>query len=417
MSDAVSDAAEIRGEAHGRAVRTAWVVMAESEQADAISKALSAQGWRVPQVVDGVAAARSLLHSVHPLPDVVVTGLRFDDGDGLRLIRDLGALPGAPAVFVASRQQRAVLKAAHALADVCGIRFAGACERPSDAASVAGMLSTYRAPPARVRAATIPAPLERDDVCALMARDDLFPWMQPKVRIDTCEVIGVEALMRGLDEAGRLVTPDRLVPVLARHGLLDEATLLVARQTTDFVVRCLGEGMAISASINVSMTSLARQEFCQALESIVQRAGLDPSWITLEITETDAMSDVVQVVENTARIRMLGFNLAIDDFGTAYSSLEQLARIPFSELKIERAFVTGAQNASSKRASLAACAMLGRSLGLQVVAEGVETSEDLACVRDAGCTHVQGYLVAKPIPVGRMLDWLRSLDNLHVALP
>jgi EAL domain-containing protein (putative c-di-GMP-specific phosphodiesterase class I) len=413
----VLDPAVDGGRPARRLPRVAWVVIGDPRQASAISDALCAGGWRVPAVLHGVAAARARLQSGGALPDVLVTGLRFDDGDGLRLIRDLGALPGAPAVFIASHQQRAVLKAAHSLADVCGLSFAGACEHPSDARLVATLLAGYRRPPAPGRPATIPAPLSRDDVCALMARDDLFPWMQPKVRLDTREVIGVEALMRGFDEAGQLVTPNRLVPVLARYGLLDDATLRVARKTTDFVVRCLEEGMAISASINVSMCSLARPDFCQQLEAIVQRGGLDPSWITLEITETDAMSDVVQVIENTARIRMFGFNLAIDDFGTAYSSLDQLARIPFSELKIERAFVTGASSDSGKRASLGACAMLGRSLGLQVVAEGVETLEDLDCVRRAGCTHLQGYLVAPPIPVGKALDWLRALDHLRVALP
>ena len=113
---------------------------------------------------------------------------------------------------------------------------------------------------------------------------------------------------------------------------------------------------------------------------------------------------------------MLGFNLAIDDFGTAYSSLTQLVRIPFSELKIERAFVTNCGRDAVKRATMSACALLGRSLGLQVVAEGVETVEDLAGVRTSGCTHFQGYLVSRPIPVGRALDWLRGLDELRAPL-
>lgn len=416
MPDAAASAPARCAHADAGRARAAWVVLEEAAPAAFIAHALSTAGWHVPQVVHGIVHARTLIQIGLPLPDVLVMGLRFEDGDGLRLIRELGALPEAPAVFIASRQQRAVLKAAQSLADVCGLQFAGACEHPSDAAAIARQLAGWKSPP-RARAVPTPAPLSREEACALMGREQLFPWLQPKVRLDTREVVGVEALMRGFDEQGRLVTPDRLIPVLARHGLLDEATLLVARQTTDFVIRCLDEGMAISASINVSMNSLARPGFCRQLEATIQGAGLDPSWITLEITETDAMSDVVSVVENTARIRMLGFNLAIDDFGTAYSSFDQLARIPFSELKVERAFVTGAADNLGKRATLAACAMLGRSLGLQVVAEGVETAADLACVRDAGCTQLQGYLVSAPIPVGRALDWLRSLDTLRVPLP
>lgn len=396
-------------------VRSAWIAIEDPVQAGFIAQALRATGWHVPRVVHGCTQLRELLRTERRLPHVLVTGLRFQDGDALRLIRELGMFPDAPAVFLASHQQRAVLKAAQALADVCGMRFAGVCEQPADATGVAARLANFLPAPGRARPATVLAPLDREQVCAIVAREGLFPWLQPKVRLDTMEVVGVEALMRGFDEAGRLVTPDRLIPVLTQHGLLDEATLRVARQTAEFVATCLGEGMAVSASVNVSMTSLARLEFCRQLEETVGHVGLDPSWITLEITESDAMSDVVQVVENAARIRMLGFNLAIDDFGTAYSSLAQLARLPFSELKIERAFVTGSQHDAGKRAIVAACTMLGNSLGLQVVAEGVETLEDLDCVRRLGCTHMQGYLVSRPIPVGRTLDWLRSLDELQVS--
>jgi len=394
--------------------RTAWVAIEDVVQADFIAHALVATGWQVPEVAHGFTQLRTRLRAVRTLPDVIVTGLRFRDGDALRLIRELGRLPGAPAVFLASHQQRAVLKAAQSLAQVCGLRLVGICEQPGDAAGIAARLAGFEPAAPRVQAAAAPIPLSREEICDIIGREGLFPWLQPKVRLATMEVVGVEALMRGLDDAGRIVTPDRLIPVLARHGLLDDATLRVVRQAAEFVARCLGEGMAISASVNVSMLSLARLDFCRQLEATVHEAGLDPSWITLEITETDAMSDLVQVTENAARIRMLGFNLAIDDFGTAYSSLTQLARIPFSELKIERAFVTGCRHDAGKRAIVAACAMLGRSLGLQVVAEGVETADDLACVREAGCSHVQGYHFARPLPVREAMAWLRSLDALQL---
>ncbi len=201
--------------------------------------------------------------------------------------------------------------------------------------------------------------------------------------------------------------------MLGVHGLLDQATLCVARQTIDFVARCLDEGMAVSASINVSMQALSSLAFCQALSDAVESVRLDPSWITIEITETDAMADLASVIENTGRIRMLGFNIAIDDFGTAYSSLFQLSRIPFSELKIERAFVTGVDQDSDKQAIVAACAQLGASLGLHVVAEGVETAAELEYVTRAGCAQIQGYLVAQPMPVIEALAWLRTLEDLR----
>lgn len=397
------------------APRTAWVVVNETGDAASIAAAMSANGWQVSTAHD-IAGARELLAPNRAAPDLLVTSLRFDDGDGLQLIRAASARSPAPAVFIATRQQRAVIKSAVALAEVCGMTVAGVAETPSDSLAIGAALASFRRPAAR--AASLPSrPLTKDEIHSLFDRGALFPWMQPKVRVDTNEVIGFEALMRANDDAGRLVMPDRLVASLAAYGLLDEATMRMAKQTIDFVADCLGDGLAISASINVSMQSLANLAFCRELAKAVEQVGLDPSWITIEITETDAMSDLAQVIENTARIRMLGFNLAIDDFGTAYSSLFQLSRIPFSELKIERAFVTDVDRDAGKQAIVRACAQLGSSLGLHVVAEGVETPQELAFIRACGCTQVQGYLVSRPMPAADASAWLRALPELRYELP
>jgi EAL domain-containing protein (putative c-di-GMP-specific phosphodiesterase class I) len=151
--------------------------------------------------------------------------------------------------------------------------------------------------------------------------------------------------------------------------------------------------------------------FCTELVAIVDAAGVDPSWITIEITETEAMADLATVIEQTGRIRMYGFNLSIDDFGTAYSSFFQLSQIPFSELKVERAFIKDLEASATTRAIVGTCAHLGRSLGLAVVAEGVETLAQLRAVTEAGYTSAQGFLIARPLPAAQALAWLRQLDE------
>lgn len=398
------------------AVQSAWVVISNAHEAWGIAQSVQSAGWQLRGVANGMKGVRDLMRSCGEWPDVVVCGLRFDDGDGFQLIRALANGPRTPAVFIASRQQRSVIKAAVALAAACGVQLAGVAEQPVDPAAVGGALRAHsprQAPPPR------PAqpPLSREELMTLFDRGALVPWLQPKVRIDTREVVGFEALMRAHDDQGRLIMPDRLVSALAHHGLLDQATMHMARQTVDFVGACLSEGLAISASINVAMQSLANVAFCQELGRAAEAIDLDPSWITIEITETDAMTDLAQVIENTARIRMLGFNLAIDDFGTAYSSFFQLSQIPFSELKIERAFTKRLQEDTARQAIVRACAQLGASLGLHVVAEGVETAAELACVRDCGCSQVQGYLVARPMPSSLAFEWLRGLPDLRVDWP
>lgn len=409
-SDQVADA--------GGAMRV-WVAVNEPEIADCLARALREGGADVAAVVHDLHGIKRLLSGAQPLPQVLVTGLRFVDGDGFQLMRLLARRPDAPALFVVSRQQRAVIRAAINLAAACGLALAGVAELPTPAEEVTQQVLAYRRPaPAPQAAPAAPLPeLCRDELLALLDSDVLQPWMQPKLRLATGEIIGFEALMRAHDADGGLVMPDRLVAALQRHHLLDQATLHMARRTVDFVATCLGEGMAVSASINVSMQSLSNLAFCQELAAAVDHVQLDPSWITIEITETDAMADLASVIENTGRIRMLGFNLAIDDFGTAYSSFFQLSRIPFSELKIERAFIHGLEADRSKQGIVKACAMLGASLGMHVVAEGVETAAELAQVREAGCTEVQGYFVARPMPAARALAWLRDLPEQRFALP
>ncbi|RQP21917.1 EAL domain-containing response regulator [Piscinibacter terrae] len=399
------------------AQRSAWVVIDDAHQAWTVGRALQDAGWNLSGIANGMKGARDLLRCVPHTPDVVVTGLRFQDGDGLQLVRLLGGLPAAPSIFIASHQQRAVIKAAVALAQASAVPVVGVAEQPVDAQAIAATLGRVEFKTPRRAAQPRPQELSVDEVRALMAQGAIAPWLQPKVRVDTCEVVGFEALMRAQDAEGRLITPDRLIGPLAAGGLLDQASMQMARQTIDFVGHCLSEGMAISASINISMQSLANFGFCQELVRAVDAIELDPSWITIEITESETMCDLAQVIENTARIRMLGFNLAIDDFGTAYSSFFQLSQIPFSELKIERAFVTGLGEDPARQAIVRACAQLGSSLGLQVVAEGVENASELAAVRQCGCSQVQGYLVSRPMPPQLAFDWLRQLDNVCVPLP
>ena len=399
---------------------TAWIVISDRLDAQAIAAILSDAGWAVLHAAHDITGVDALFALGEQAPDVIITGLRFCDGDGFQLIRKFARQRKQSAVFVVSHQQRAVIKAAVALADACGLTLAGIAEQPINPQTIRRDLANFES---RARRPELVAPasmaalaLSRDELTSLLDRGALMAWMQPKLRIATREVVGFEALMRARDHAGKLIGADRMVAALGVHGLLDQATLCIARQTIAFVAGCLDGGMAVSASINVSMQALSNLSFCKALSDAVEGVRLDPSWITIEITETDAMADLASVIENTGRIRMLGFNIAIDDFGTAYSSLFQLSRIPFSELKIERAFVTGVDRDSGKQAIVAACAQLGSSLGLHVVAEGVETAAELEYVTRVGCDQIQGYLVAQPMPATDALQWLQNLEDLHLPV-
>lgn len=395
--------------------RLCWIVLPDTSRSTDYAAALTATGWHVARVFSSVTRVLAALREQARGPDLLLMSLSFadGDGDGLQLIRSMARDVNHSAVFVVSHQQRAVINAALKLADICGVAVAGSAEEPVTAQEVARRLKGFMRAQTKPSAARAPQPpLGFTDLRRLMDRQGLQAWMQPQLRLNSAEIVGFEALMRARDDAGMVITPDRLLPGLVEHGLLEEATLMIMRQTVAYVAQCLERGVAISASVNVSLTSMSHPAFCRALPELVAQVGLDPSWITLEITESDAMEDLAHVIENTARIRMLGFNLAIDDFGVAYSSLSQLSNIPFSELKIDRAFVQNIHLDPRKQAIVRGCAALGHFLDLDVVAEGVETVDELAAVVAAGCTRVQGYLVAEAMPPAVMSEWLGALPDL-----
>jgi EAL domain-containing protein (putative c-di-GMP-specific phosphodiesterase class I) len=220
--------------------------------------------------------------------------------------------------------------------------------------------------------------------------------------------------MRARGDQGSLVGPAQLIPALEAAGLMADATMQMAEAAVDFVRDALEHGLPISVSLNAPLPLIADPTFCNDLADRVRRAELDPSWFTVEITESDAMGDVAAVVEQTARIRMQGFNLSIDDFGTAFASLQQLAEIPFTELKLEKSFIDAIDRDRVMFAIVSSCAQMGRALDLSVVAEGVETVAQMRAAERAGVSTIQGYLIGRPMPRELARDWLRGLDDACV---
>jgi EAL domain-containing protein (putative c-di-GMP-specific phosphodiesterase class I) len=400
--------APLRDRADPRAPGLAWIAVPDAGEAGAIAAALAAGGWRVGHAADSLGALQAALTGAAVPPSLIVGALRFADGDALQLVRTLARRALPTSLFLVGDAPRAVVAATRALADACGVAVAGSAAPADAAAAIARALADFtpRAPATRRRGAD--APLDEAELLDLLDRGALHPWLQPKLDLATRGVVGFEALMRAHDAAGTLVMPARLISALGAHGLLDEATMHMARQTVAFVATCLGEGFDVGASINVAMRSLANLAFCQELERTVARAGVDPQRIAIEIAEADAAGDPALMLENTTRVRLLGFDVSIDHFASAGSNLRELARAPFTELKIERSLVADIDTDPGRQAVVAACARFGRALGRQVVAEGVETEGELATLERLGCTQVQGYLVSRPLPAAEALAWLRA---------
>jgi EAL domain-containing protein (putative c-di-GMP-specific phosphodiesterase class I) len=167
-------------------------------------------------------------------------------------------------------------------------------------------------------------------------------------------------------------------------------------------------GLDATVSVNLSLKSLGNVGIAEHLLKQVEGTGLDPKNMILEITESAAASHPGRTLENLSRLRMRGFGLSIDDFGIGYSSLERLAGVPFTELKIDRSFVKGAATQKASRAMLESSLEAALKLGIVAVAEGVENRSELELVRTLGCHLAQGYYLARPMDAGEFQIWVEG---------
>jgi EAL domain-containing protein (putative c-di-GMP-specific phosphodiesterase class I) len=224
---------------------------------------------------------------------------------------------------------------------------------------------------------------------------------EPTVVLETGEVIGFEALIRWEHPERGLIRPAEFVPLAEENGLI----VPMGKWVIEEVCRQAREwhkerpmGPPIVVSVNLSARQFKHPLLVQEISEALQRSGLDPSALTLEITETVMMESGEGLIRRLEELKSLGVMLAIDDFGTGYSSLSYLARFPLDYLKVDRSFIAGLDKSERNVVLVSAVINLAKTLGLRVVAEGVETESQLLILRSLDCGLGQGYLFARPRP-------------------
>jgi EAL domain-containing protein (putative c-di-GMP-specific phosphodiesterase class I) len=221
---------------------------------------------------------------------------------------------------------------------------------------------------------------------------------QPIVSLDGEEVVGYEALVRWPHPIRGLISPADFVPLAEASDLIHPLTYWVVEAALTQLRRWQVVRPGLTMAVNLSPRNLLDRNCSQRLEEIIRRVGVDPSLLELELTETAVMADAETALKVLGRITATGARLAIDDFGTGYSSLAYLKRFPLHGIKIDRSFVADLATGEQSRAIVASTVGLAHSLGLEVVAEGVENAETAASLRAMGCDLAQGYHFAVPAP-------------------
>jgi len=341
--------------------------------------------------------------------DIVFCDLIMPDMDGIQFVRHVASLPTRPAFALVSAADYPLLNTFAATAKARDLNVVSVIQKPLTLSAACRALDLFidRAMPTRVNDRALPD-FTSEDVQAALDNGQLMLHFQPKVALADGRLDGVEALARWQHPEYGLVPPGAFVHVAEKSGLIgamtDRTIQLALRQCAAWT----SLGLHLKVSVNLSSRMLVDVDFPDRLARQVAQAGIDPKQFILEVTETGLFQNLADGLEILTRLRMKGFPLSIDDFGTGYSSMEQLSQIPFSEIKVDRAFVRDAANRPHMRVILESSVDLGRKLGLSVVAEGAEFQWDWDLLHQLRVDLVQGFFIAKPMPPEEIQTWSRA---------
>lgn len=372
----------------------------------------SCGGGEVLQAADGENAL-TLLKQESDV-DLLLCDLNMPGMDGLAFLRNIAERGNQSSVILASAMDASIIRAAEIMAKSYGLRILGVVEKPLSRNKLMPLILRHfsqKLIPPRMAVERMPV----GDIVEAIERKEFVPFYQPKVTMRSCALAGVEALLRWRHPTLGLIPPAAFIPVMEENGMLTQLTFDLVETALAQCRQWQDMGLEVPMAINVSVESLSDVALPDRIDSMLAKAGLPPHLLTLEVTETVAMTDLGHALETLARCRMKGIGLSIDDYGTGFSSMQQLARLPLGELKIDQSFVTGASKEDVLAALIETSVALAHRLKLKTVAEGVESSDDWDIVARLGCDVAQGYFIARPMPGEEVApwyaDWLGSFGD------
>jgi EAL domain-containing protein (putative c-di-GMP-specific phosphodiesterase class I)/FixJ family two-component response regulator len=358
----------------------------------------------VLEAADGRAALDYFTDLSEPV-DVIICDLEMPNMDGMEFIRHVGNAKTTVSLILTSGMERNVISSVETMTRAYGINLLGAIEKPATPQKLHDLIKRHgQNVPRAAKGPKIDIP--EQEIIAGLKQGQFEPFFQPKVDLQTGKVVGAESLARWRHPQRGVLLPGEFIGLIEQQGLMDELTWVMLEKSASACVAWHREGWPLTVSVNLSLTSLEDPACADRITHTVEKQRLPPQHMVLEITESAAMTNVAPCLEALARLRMKGFGLSIDDYGTGYSSMQQLGRIPFTELKIDQSFVTDSTRDPQNRIILDSSISMARKLGLKTVAEGVETRGDWNLLQELGCSIAQGYFIAKPMSAAGFLEWM-----------
>ncbi|MBI6631712.1 EAL domain-containing response regulator [Pseudomonas paralactis] len=328
--------------------------------------------------------------------DLVLTDLLMPGMDGVQFIQGLAAHPSRPALAIMSAASRRMLMGASLVASNLQVKVIGLISKPVNAAALRCLIDQLHALRQTAPAETLPG-IDRRSLLSALDNGELQAWFQPKKALKNGRIVAAEALVRWVHPEHGTLLPGVFLPALVAFDLEEHLLWCVLEQALLAQTAWREQGYDIPVSINLPTHLLNSHDLPdRILAFVLERQGL-PARICFELMECSVPDDISNFYAGACRLRIKGFGLSQDDFGKGYSSYMNLVSAPFTELKIDRGLVQGCNTNEELAQALTSIVSLGRQLGLTVVAEGVETAQELALLRKIDCTQVQGFLISHAV--------------------
>jgi EAL domain-containing protein (putative c-di-GMP-specific phosphodiesterase class I) len=386
---------------------TFLVVEDHELQREGLVGTLERLGARAVHAAADGGRALAILESANPSVDVVISDLDMPGMDGMEFLRRVGEAGAGTSVIIASALESRLVASIATMSEAYGIALLGVLEKPLTPEKLLATIALHSV--AAPMAEASPGPrLSLEEIEQGLRDDEFEPFYQPKVELATGRITGFEALARWRHGRLGLLPPDAFIRKLEEAGRIDELMWVMLRKAATACRTWLVNGLEATVAVNISPTSLGDVRMAERVTALLHWQALEPRSMVLEVTESAAATHVGAALENLARLRVKGFGLSIDDYGTGYSSMQQLTRVAFTELKIDQSFVLKAATHRSALVILESSLRMARKLKIASVAEGVETRAAFDLLRSLQCDMAQGYFIARPMEASAVLSWARE---------
>ncbi|MEJ0061678.1 MAG: EAL domain-containing response regulator [Alphaproteobacteria bacterium] len=359
----------------------------------------------VLEASDGKMALEILRRQDGNSIDIVLCDLNMPGMDGMEFLRHLGKNHPDVSVVIISSHDGALIGTVKKMAAAYNVRLLGAIQKPLSPLHIEAFISRHRALQSRTSRQAATPDFTIEDILNGIEQKQFEPFYQPKVGFKTGIVHGAEALARWIHPEHGVISPYAFIEPLEKSDNIEKLTYLIMEKSIAACRLLHDNGHPLSVSVNLSPSLLDNPDLADKILRVVRDAGINPNLVMFEITESAAMLNVAHSLENLARLRMHGFPLSIDDYGTGFSNIQQMMRIDFRELKIDQSFIRDCADNNALGIIVKSSIEMAHQLEIQCVAEGIETEKDWETVKGMGCDLAQGYFIARPMNLESLVEF------------